>query len=309
MMKAIVQDGYGDAGVLRLADVPVPAIGPDDVLVGVCAAGVDRGTWHAMTGLPLIGRLGFGLRGPRRPVLGYDLSGVVHAVGAKVTGLRAGDEVFGTGAGAWAEFARARATKVIAKPAGLGFAEAAALPTSGATARRMLGDRGGRVLVIGAGGGVGTFAVLLAKARGDHVTAVCSTGKADLVRRLGADAVVDYTREPLTGRYDLVVDLAGNRPLPLLTGLLAPRGTLVIAGGEEGGRFFGGLGRNLRALATSPFSGYTLKAPIALVSRADLAALTAVRPAVDRTYPLAEAADAMRRLAGGQAAGKLVLVI
>jgi NADPH:quinone reductase-like Zn-dependent oxidoreductase len=306
-VKAIVRDEYGEAGVLRLDDIEAPRIGAKDVLVTVRAAGVDRGAWHAMTGLPLVARLGFGLRRPRNRVLGMDLAGVVEAVGAEVTRFRPGDDVFGSGTGAWAELARAREAKLIHKPAHLTFEQAAALPTSGATARRVLGGTGGRVLVIGAGGGVGTFAVLLAKARGDEVTGVCSTGKVDLVRGLGADRVIDYTREPLTGTYDLIVDIAGNRPLKELRALLTPRGTLAIAGGEDGGRWFGGLERNLHLMTAAPFAGQSLRAPISVTNRADLEALTGVTPAVDRVFPLADAPAAMARLAAGEARGKVVL--
>jgi NADPH:quinone reductase-like Zn-dependent oxidoreductase len=309
-MKAIVQDAYGDAGVLRLDDIDKPSIGPKDVLIAVRAAGVDRGAWHAMTGMPLIARLGFGLRSPRNRVLGMDVAGVVEAAGAEVTEFQPGDEVFGSGTSTWAEYARAKAAKLIHKPAHLTFEQAAALPTSGATARRMLGDKtdpNQKALIIGAGGGA--FAVLLAKARGDHVTGVCSTGKVALVRGLGADHVIDYTRESLTGRYDLVVDIAGNRPLKQLRALLTPRGTLVIAGGENGGRWLGGMERNLAGLVTSPFSGHRFRAPISLAGRADLEALVAVTPAIDRVFPLADAPAAMRRLADGSACGKVILAV
>jgi NADPH:quinone reductase-like Zn-dependent oxidoreductase len=308
-VKAIVQDEYGDAGVLRLDNVPTPGIGAKDVLVAVHAAGVDRGAWHQMTGLPYIARLGFGLRRPRGATPGMDLAGRIEAVGQEVTGLEVGDEVFGQGTGAWAEYSRARATKLIRKPDHLTFEQAAALPTSGATARRMLTglEAGQSVLVIGAGGGVGTCTVLLAKAAGARVTGVCSTTKVDLVRKLGADHVIDYTREPLTGRYDRIVDIAGNRPLSRLRALLTPRGTLSIAGGEEGGPWLAGLDRNFRAMAMSPFIAQTMRAPIALVGPADLTALSAVTPAIDRVYPLAEAPDAMRRLANGEVCGKVIL--
>ncbi|WP_250029647.1 NAD(P)-dependent alcohol dehydrogenase [Paractinoplanes maris] len=309
-MKAIVHNTYGDADVLRLADVPTPTIKPDELLVRVRAAGVDRGAWHAMTGLPLAARLGFGPRRPRRQTPGLDLAGVVEATGSAVTGFKPGDEVFGAGSSSWAEYARAKPARLIHKPAHLSFEQAAAIPTSGATALRMLGpvtDKGRDVLVIGAGGGVGSFTVLLAKSRGDTVTAVCSTAKVAAVRGFGADRVIDYTREPITGSYDLVVDIAGNRPLAVLRSLLKPRGTLCIAGGEQGGRFFGGLERNLKALAVSPFIGHTLRAPIVLAGRDDLAALLTIPSPLERSYPLADAATAMHRLAAGRVAGKVVL--
>ncbi|MFI5933949.1 NAD(P)-dependent alcohol dehydrogenase [Actinoplanes sp. NPDC051494] len=342
-MRAIVHETYGDAGVLHLADVPDPVPGPEDVLIRVHAAGVDRGAWHAMTGLPLISRLGFGPRRPRNPTPGMDLAGVVEAVGARVTGFAPGDEVFGSGTSSWAGLATARPARLLHKPAHLTFEQAAALPTAGATARRMLGHPGGghpsvpaagghptipaagghsaipagghpattggglEVLVIGAGGGVGSLAVLLARARGDRVTGVCGTAKAGAVRGLGADAVIDYTREPFTGRYDLIVDIAGNRPVGELRALLTPRGRLMIAGGERGGRWFGGLERNLGLFALSPFVKHGLGAPIVVTTRADLAALTAVTPLIGETHPLAGAPEAMRRLAAGAVVGKAVL--
>ncbi len=217
-MKAIVHNTYGDADVLHIDDVPDPTVKPHQVLVRVRAADVDRGVWHAMTGLPLVSRLGFGLRRPRNRTPGLDLAGVVEQVGDQVTDFKVGDEVFREGSSSWAEYTCAKAARLLHKPAHLSFEEAAVLPTSGATALHMLGgDRTrGDVLVIGAGGGVGSFTVLLAKARGDRVTAVCSAAKADAVRRFGADHVIDYTKEQLTGTYDLIVDIAGNRPLSVL---------------------------------------------------------------------------------------------
>ena len=308
-MKAIVQDAYGEAEVLRLEEVAVPDIGADEVLVAVRAAGVDRGAWHVMTGLPYLGRLGFGLRRPRNRVRGLDLAGTVEAVGANVTRLHKGDEVFGTGRGAYAEYARARADHLVPKPAHLTFEQAAALPTSGATALHALRHPGDRVLIIGAGGGVGTFAVQLAKARGAHVTGVCSTAKAGVVRQMGADQVIDYTREPLTGRYDLILDIAGNRSLSTLRALLTPRGTLVIVGGESGGDFSGGMNRQLRALAMSPFIGQRLTTLIAVPDLADLEVLGGLTPAIDRVFPLAEVPEAIRYVAGGHARGKVVVTV
>ncbi|MBL7259830.1 NAD(P)-dependent alcohol dehydrogenase [Paractinoplanes lichenicola] len=312
-MKAVVHNMYGDADVLHLDDVPKPTIKPDQVLVRVHAAGVDRGAWHAMTGLPLISRLGFGLRGPRNRTPGLDLAGVVAEVGDQVTDFKAGDEVFGEGSSSWAEYARVKPSRLLHKPAHLSFEQAAAIPTSGATALHMLTPKSTaaprQVLVIGAGGGVGSFTVLLAKSQGDQVTAVCSTAKTDAVRRFGADHVIDYTREPLTGSYDLIVDIAGNRPLSTLRALLKPTGTLSIAGGENGGRFFGGLERNLHAFAITPFTKQKLRAPIVIADRDDLTALTDIPSPVESTYPLADAATAMHRLATGQVAGKTVLTV
>ncbi|MEU4233808.1 NAD(P)-dependent alcohol dehydrogenase [Nonomuraea sp. NPDC026600] len=316
-MRAIVQDEYGPPHVLSLGEVPIPTPGADDVLIRVHAAGIDYGVWHIMTGLPLIGRLGFGLRRPRNRVPGMDAAGVVESVGANVTAFRPGDEVYGAATGAYAQFALARPGKLARKPANLSFTEAAAVPVSGVTALRAVGQviAGEKVLVIGAGGGVGSFATQLAVAGGAHVTAVCSKAKADLVRSLGAQAVIDYTREPLTGKYDLIIDIAGIRPLALLRGLLTKRGRLVIVGGEGGGRWFGGLSRLLVARLITPFTRQRLDSLIALTRTADLDALRdlieagAVRPAVGRTYSLAEASTAVGDLAAGNALGKLVITV
>ncbi|MEO3892563.1 NAD(P)-dependent alcohol dehydrogenase [Nonomuraea sp. B5E05] len=316
-MRAIVQDEYGPPHTLSLGEVPTPTPGADDVLIRVHAAGVDYGVWHVMTGLPLIGRLGFGLRRPRNRVPGMDVAGVVESVGANVAALRPGDEVYGAATGTYAQFALARPGKLARKPANLSFTEAAAVPASGVTALRAVGQvtAGAKVLVIGAGGGVGSFATQLAVARGAHVTGVCSTAKADLVRSLGAQAVIDYTREPLTGTYDVIIDIAGLRPLALLRGLLSERGRLVIIGGEGGGRWFGGLGRLVAARLITPFTLRRLDALIALTRTADLDALRdlieagSVRPAVGRTYSLAEASTAVGDLAAGNAPGKLVITV
>jgi NADPH:quinone reductase-like Zn-dependent oxidoreductase len=308
-MKAIVQDEYGDSGVLRLDDVDTPAPGADEVLIEVRAAGVDRGAWHMMTGLPYLSRLAFGLRRPRNRTIGMDLAGRVAAVGANVTGFQPGDEVFGTGKAAFAEYAVARANKLLRKPAHLSFEQAAAMPTSGATALKAIRPGGERVLIIGAGGGVGSFAVQLAKRSGAHVTGVCSTAKVEMVRSLGADEVIDYTREPLTGTYDLVVDIAGNRSLRELRPLLTPKGTLMLTGGEDGDRVTGGMGRQLGAAALSAFSGQRMRTVLAFTTVADLEALAGLTPAVDRAFPLAEAPAAIQYLADGKARGKLVLTI
>ncbi|MFB4317205.1 NAD(P)-dependent alcohol dehydrogenase [Actinomadura sp. 21ATH] len=316
-MRAIVQDEYGPPHVLSLGEVPIPAPGAGDVLVRVRAAGVDYGVWHVMTGLPLIGRLGFGLRRPRSRVPGMDVAGVVESVGAGVTAFRPGDEVYGAATGAYAQFALARPGKLARKPANLSFAEAAAVPVSGVTALKAVGKvaAGEKVLVIGAGGGVGSFATQLAAAGGAHVTAVCSTAKDGLVRSLGAQAVIDYTREPLTGTYDLIIDIAGRRPPALLRGLLSERGRLVLVGGEGGGRWFGGLGRLPAARLGGLFARRRVETPISLTRTADLDALRdlieagAVRPAVGRTYPLAEAATAVGDLVARNAPGKLVITI
>ncbi|MER5650248.1 NAD(P)-dependent alcohol dehydrogenase [Streptosporangium sp. NPDC002524] len=316
-MRAIVQDEYGPPHTLSLGEVPTPAPGAGEVLIRVHAAGVDYGVWHIMAGLPLVSRLGFGLRRPRNRVPGMDVAGVVESVGAKVTAFRPGDEVYGAATGTYAQFALARPGKLARKPANLSLTEAAAVPVSGVTALRVVGrvTAGEKVLVIGAGGGVGSFATQLAATGGAHVTAVCSTAKADLVRSLGAQAVIDYTREPLTGTYDLIIDIAGIRPLPLLRGLLTERGRLVIVGGEGGGRWFGGVSRMLTVRLLNLFTRQRLEAPIVLTRTADLDALRdlieagAVRPAVGRTYSLAQAPTAVGDLAAGNAPGKLVITV
>ncbi|MCA0145529.1 NAD(P)-dependent alcohol dehydrogenase [Blastococcus sp. LR1] len=322
-MKAIVQDSYGSADVLRFEDVDRPVLGDRDVLVGVRAAGVDLGVWHAMTGLPYLARLGLGLRAPRTRVRGMDVAGVVVAVGSEVTAYRPGEEVFGTGNGTFAEYAAVREDRLARKPAGTTFEEAAALPTSAVTALRALRDQGRvqagqRVLVIGAGGGVGSYAVQLAKAFGAHVTGVCSTSKVEVVRSLGADEVVDYTVTDPTDapeRYDLVLDIAGNRPLGRLRRVLTTRGTLVIVGGEGGDRLTGGMGRNLRAALLSTVVRHRLRFFFALTRTPDLETLAelvgsgAVRPAVDRVYPLADAPQAIRDLREGRIRGKAVVSV
>ena len=243
-MKAIAHDTYGSTDVLELRDIDKPVVGEDDVLVAVRAAGVDPGVWHLMTGMPYLVRLmGYGLRAPKHRVRGTDVAGRVEAVGKNVTRFQPGDEVFGTCDGSFAEYACAREGRLAAKPANLGFEQAAAVPVSALTALQGLRDTakvkaGHRVLVIGAAGGVGTFGVQIAKAFGAHVTGVCSTTKVDLVRSIGADEVIDYTRDDFAGggrRYDVILDTASNRSLSHLRHALNPRGTLVIVGGEGAG--------------------------------------------------------------------------
>ncbi|MFG3264419.1 NAD(P)-dependent alcohol dehydrogenase [Streptomyces bobili] len=324
-MKAIVQDVYGPAEVLELRDVDKPVAGDDDVLVRVCAAGVDPSVWHLMTGLPYPVRImGFGLRRPKLRIRGWDVAGTVELVGRNVTRFRPGDEVFGTCDGSFAEYACTGEDRLAAKPPNAGFEQVAAVPISAYTALYSLREQGRvqpgqKVLVIGAGGGVGTYAVQLAKIFGAEVTGVCGTGKVELVRSIGADHVIDYTREDFTAggpRYDLVLDTAGNRPLSHLRRALTARGTLVIVGGEGGGRWFGGMHRTLAALALSPFVGHTLRAPFVkepthdvLEPLAGYIAAGQVTPVIDRTYPLAEAADAVRHWGKGHTRGKLVLTI
>jgi len=322
-MRAIVQDRYGAADVLRLAEAATPTPAEDEVLVHVQAAGVDRGTWHIMTGRPYLGRLAFGMRRPRNPVPGLDVAGVVVAVGSAVTRFTVGDEVYGFGRGSFAEYTVAREGKLSRKPVNLSFAQASVVPVSAATALQALTDSGRledgqTVLVIGASGGVGSFAVQLAKALGAEVTGVCSTPKLDLVRSLGADHVLDYSREDFAdGRhqYDLVLDIAGNPTLSRLRRALTPHGTAVITGGEEGGSFSGGMNRQLRAVGLSPFVPQRLVMFLAKQRAADLERLTGliesgkVMPSLDRTYPLGEAPDAIRYLEAGKARGKVAIAL
>ncbi|MFD9011811.1 NAD(P)-dependent alcohol dehydrogenase [Streptomyces sp. NPDC059552] len=320
-MKAMVQDSYGPPAVLRLEEVERPTPGRGEVLVQVRAAGLDQGVWHLMAGMPYAVRAVSGLRRPRNRIRGMDVAGVVEAVGPDVTRFRPGDEVYGNCHGSFAEFACAKEGALAPKPESLDFEQAAAVPVSGCTALGAVRDSGrveaGRsVLVLGASGGVGSFAVQVAKAYGAHVTGVCSTTKTDLVRSLGADEVLDYTQEdPVDGsrRYDVILDIAGNRPISRLRRALTAGGTLAIVGGEGGGKWLGGNERQLGAMLLSPFVGHRLRAHGTLVRSRDLETLTelieagAVRPAVDRTYPLAEVPDAMARLRDGQVRGKLVI--
>jgi NADPH:quinone reductase-like Zn-dependent oxidoreductase len=323
-MRAIVQAEYGPADVLRVGEVERPTIAADEVLVRVHAAGLDRGTWHLMAGLPYLFRLmGPGVRKPKNPVLGLDLAGTVEAVGAEVTRFEVGDEVFGIGRGSFAEYARAREDKLARKPASLTFDQAAVVAVSGLTALQGLRDvgrvqPGQHVLVVGASGGVGTFAVQIAKAFGAEVTGVCSAAKLDLVRSIGADHVIDYAHDDFADgpqRYDLILDLGGNSPLARLRRALTPTGTLVIVGGEAGGRWTGGFGRQLRAVALSPLvrQRLTMKTPkehyADLERLAQLAEAGDLTPVIDRTYPLHQAPDAMRHLEAGHARGKLVITL
>ena len=323
-MTAIVQNRYGRApeDVLRLAQVGSVSMGDGEVLVRVRAVGVDRGTWHIMSGLPYLIRLaGFGLRRPRFANPGRSLAGTVEAAGAGVAGFAPGDEVFGFGESTFAEYATARPAKLAAKPATLSFEQAAAVPVSGVTALQAVRDHGRiqagmQVLVIGASGGVGSFAVQIAKAFGASVTGVASTAKLDMVRALGADAVLDYTRENFTDgghRYDVILDIGGHARLSRLRRALTPRGRLVIVGGETDGRLLGGSGRQLRALLLSSFVSQHLGTFVASENAGDLSALAelieagALTPAIDRVYPLAETAAAIGHLLSGRTRGKVVV--
>lgn len=321
-MKAIAQDVYGNSGVLQLLDIPQPVPGTGEVLIRVRAAGVDQGVWHLMTGQPYLIRLfGFGLRKPKVRVRGREVAGVVEAVGAGVTRFQPGDEVFGTGEGSFAEFVCAKESRLARKPSSLTFEEAAAAPISAVTALQAVRDAGQvttgqKVLVIGAGGGVGSFAVQLAKAFGAEVTGVCSAGKVELVRSLGADHVIDYTRDDFVRAgllYDVILDTAGNRPLSVLRRVLTPMGTLVIVGGEGGGKVTGGFERSMGAPLASLFSGQKFKGLVSTENHRDLDVLTmlieagSVKPAVDKVYALGDAPAAVEYMHEGRARGKVVV--
>ena len=323
-MRAVVQEGYGSVDVLRLARVARPEIAEDEVLIRVHAAGLDRGTWHLMTGRPYLMRvIGFGFRGPKSPVAGLDVAGTVVAVGSAVTRFAVGDEVFGIARGSFAEYAAAREAKLARKPGNLSFEQAAVVAVSVLPALQGLCDvgrleAGQTVLVTGASGGVGSYAVQLAKAFGAEVTGVGSTGKLDLVRSLGADHVVDYTREDFadgTHHYDLILDVAGNPSLSRLRRALTPTGTAVIVGGEQGGRWTGGFGRSLRAPVVSLFVRQRLAMVTSKERGSDLERVVAlledgrVVPSLDRTYPLAQVPDAMRQLVAGEVRGKVAITV
>lgn len=324
-MASVVQERYGaePEAVLRTARLARPGIGPGEVLVRVLASSVDRGTWHMMAGLPYAIRPVSGLRKPKLPNPGRNLAGVVEAVGPEVTGFAPGDEVYGTAVAAFAEYAATRPDRIAPKPTGLTFEEAATVPVSALTALQAVRDKakvqeGQQVLITGAAGGVGTFAVQLAHAVGARVTAVASTPKLDAVRALGADHVIDYTREDFLAvprRYDAIIDIAGNRGLRDLRRALTPRGRLVITGGGTNGRWLGGTDRQLRAQLLSPFTGRHLGTFISSEHADGLRDLTVLidtgtlSPLVDRVYPLTETAAALRHLLAGRATGKVALAL
>lgn len=322
-MQAIVQHRYGSADDLHLRRVTRPEISDNEVLLRVHAAGLDRGTWHLMTGRPYLLRLVLGFRRPRDPVPGRDVAGIVVAIGSAVTRFSVGDEVFGIARGSFAEYAAARENKLARKPGNISFEQAAVVPVSAATALHALIDagrieEGQRVLVIGASGGVGSYAVQLAKAFGAEVTGVASTAKLDLVRSLGADHVLDYTRDDFAEgeqRYDLILDIAGNPSLSRLRRVLTPAGTAVIVGGEEGGSFSGGMNRPLRGRALSLFIRQRITNFVSKERATDLERLTEfieagkVTPSIDRTYSLDRVPEAMRHLEAGKARGKVAITI
>jgi NADPH:quinone reductase-like Zn-dependent oxidoreductase len=326
-MRAITQDRYGGPEVLELRDIATPVPKDNEVLVRVRAAGLDRGVWHVMTGLPYLVRVlvpTMGLRRPKAAVRGMDLAGRVEAVGREVARFRPGDAVFGwTEGGSYAEYATAPEDHLVAMPANLGFEQAAAVPISGLAALQAVRDvgevkAGQRVLVIGAAGGVGSFAVQLAKAFGAQVTGVGSTAQLELIRSVGADEAVDYTRDDVTDgsrRWDVVLDTAGHRSLSRLRRALTPDGTLVIVGSEVRGRLVGGFDRSLRAVAWSRFVGQRLRMLSSTPRQDDLQTLAGlleagkVTPLIDRAYPLAETAEAIRHLLAGNGRGKLVITV
>ena len=325
-MRTILQDIYGPdpERVLRVGEREVPSISDDEILVRVRAASIDRGTWHIMAGLPYpIRAAGFGLRAPKYSNPGRSLAGTVETVGSEPDRLRPGDEVFGVGVGSFAEYAVVPVGKLAAKPANLTFEEAAAVPVSGLTALQAVRDHGQvqagqRVLIIGASGGVGTFAVQIAKALGAEVTGVASPAKLDTVRALGADHVLDYTVDDITNpehRYDVILDIGGNRRLAELRAALTHRGRLIIVGGETDGRLLGGSSRQIRAMMLSPFIAAKLGTFIASENTTDLDELRElieagkVTPVVERSYPLADAPVAIRHLLDGDARGKLAVTV
>ncbi|RVW06748.1 NAD(P)-dependent alcohol dehydrogenase [Rhodococcus spongiicola] len=323
-MRAAIRREYGGPEAVEIAAVRRPSIRPDQVLVRVVAAGVDRGVWHLATGLPYLVRLaGFGVRRPKQPVLGSDVAGIIEAVGADVSDFAVGDEVFGVADGSYAEYAVADPGKLARKPARIPFDQAAAAPVSGITALLALVDvgrirAGQRVLVLGASGGVGSFAVQISRSLGAHVTGVASAAKLDLVRSLGADSVIDYRELEVTslpGRFDLIVDIGGNTPVHRLRRILEPTGTLVICGGENGGRFTGGVGRQFRAVSLSPFVRQRLTTFISAERREHLERLAeflvagSVVSMVGHRYALDEMPRALADLVGGAVAGKAIVIV
>jgi NADPH:quinone reductase-like Zn-dependent oxidoreductase len=323
-MKAMVQDRFGPPDVLQLTDTGLPEVGAGDVLVRVHAAALNPADWHILRGDPLVSRLlGVGLTRPKARVAGIDAAGVVEAAGANVRGLANGDEVLGFCRGAFAEYACAAAEMVVPKPAGLSFEQAAAVPIAATTALRGIRDvgevkAGQRVLVNGAGGGVGTYAVQIAAALGAEVTGVCSTGNVELVRSIGAAHVVDYTTQDFTDgrtRYDVIFDNVSSLPLTQLRGALTPKGILVVNGGGSPGHVFGPVAGLLRAVVASAFVSQRLRPLPPRQNRAELLAVTGLiedgklTPVVDRTYPLADTVEGLRHVERGHARGKIVVTV
>jgi NADPH:quinone reductase-like Zn-dependent oxidoreductase len=321
-MQAIIHSRYGPPDALELQDVERPSVTEDGVLVRVQAAAVGKGDWLTVQGLPYVARLRYGLPNPKHPVPGFDVAGQVEAVGTNATRLQPGDEVFGWCDGSFAEYASVPEGQLALKPTNLTFEQAAAVPISGFAALQALRDTGGvqpgqQVVIIGASGGVGSFAVQLAKAYGAKVTGVCGTRSVDMVRSIGADHIIDYTQQDFTRtgqRYDLILEMARNRSLADLRRALTPKGTLVLVGGS-GGRWFMGTGRTLRAVAVSPFVGQRLRSFFSKPRGADLVVLKElieagkVTPVIDRTFPLSETPEAIRYVGERSTQGKTVITV
>jgi NADPH:quinone reductase-like Zn-dependent oxidoreductase len=323
MMRAITQDTYGSAAVLRAQDIDRPGIGADEVLVRVRAAGVNPADWAIMSGLPYIARPAYGLRKPKNSVRGTDVAGTVEAVGSSVTRFRPGDEVFGWCNGSFADYAAASEGSLAPKPASLTFEQAASVPMAGLVALQALRDHGNvragqTVLINGASGGIGTFAVQIAKALGAEVTGVCSTRNAELVRSIGADHVIDYSREDFTQsgeHYDFILDNVANHSLSDLRRALTPNGTLVPNGGNFQNRWFAGGGRVIMARVQSRFGSQKLRPFLMAPTLEDLVVLKemidagTVTPVIDRTYPLSESSQAMDHVGQGHARGKIAITV
>ena len=321
LMQAIVRHAYGTPDILELEKVDQPTVGEDGVLIRVRAASVNPFDWHSLNGKPFIVRLAFGVPRPRRTTLGVDVAGMVEAVGRNVTQFRPGDEVFGVAAGSFAEYACARENAIVAKPKQVTFEQAAAVPVAGLTALQALRDAGNlragqRVLINGAAGGVGTFAVQIAKAWGAEVTGVCSTANVEMVRSIGADQVVDYTREDFARsgqRYNVLLDNVGNHSLSDCRRVLRPRGVYVMVGGPKTGPLLGIMFRMLGAMVVFRAAGKKAAPAMARRNKSDLQALGElmatgkITPVIDRTYPLTEAREAVRHLGRGHARGKIVI--
>ena len=323
-MQAIVQDKYGSADVLELRTIDRPDNAADEVLIEVQAAGVDRGVWHLMTGHPYLVRLaGFGILKPKNRVPGLDVAGRVVTIGEDVTRFQPGDEVFGIGKGSYAQYTTADQNKLAAKPANATFEQAAVAAVSGITALEALTDvgrvdAGQKVLIVGASGGVGTFAVQLAKALGAEVTGVSGPAMTDTVRSIGADHVLDHTTEDFVdgaSRYDLILDIGGRNSISRLRSVLTPKGTLVIVGGEDGNRLTGGVGRQLRAMMLSPFIGQRLTTFISSEHHSKIERLAeyiesgAVVPTIGRRFDLDQVPAAIGQLERGGSHGKSVIVV
>ncbi|MDI3290145.1 NAD(P)-dependent alcohol dehydrogenase [Polyangium sp. 15x6] len=323
-MHALVQPEYGSPDVMRLEEVETPTIGDDDVLVRVHAASVCKGDVHLLTGKPYLVRLGFGLRRPKHRIAGQNVAGTVEAVGRNVTAMKPGDEVYGqVTCGGFAEYVRARESELAPKSTRLTFEQAAAMPDSGMTALQALRDAGRlragqRVLINGASGGVGSFAVPIAKSMGAEVTAVCSTRHVDKVRSIGADEVVDYTKEDFTrqtGRFDVMLDLVGNRSPSACKQVLKPTGTYVSSAGSPGGQWIGPIVWIMKVLLAGAFASQKMKPFLTQPRREDLIALNdlveanALLPVIEQEYSLRDAAEAMRHVAEGHAQGKTVIVV